>query len=1198
MHYPYNIEIVPADRGWILEVMARAIELEATAFPQRFNVQIVDQPSDEAELTFFLPESAFRPLTNSIVGTYLAHKEDHPDAAALFEEVARRSDFCITSSTKYQQILEQDGAKKVFKVPLGVDTEIFTPKFRLGVVGRTYQSGRKGESLLAGLTDLPMVELRFTGAGWPHPAGYYASEDLAGFYQDIDYLLIPSLIEGGPVPLLEALAAGCPVIAPSDIGMVEDFPHVPFKRGDAQDLRRVVVELLNQKLALRESVLDCNWKNFARSHLDIFAELIEERRMMQPTTRVPRFSSTKDPVRVLLATHGTEDAAKGGPSTRVRFIVTQLQADGHHVEARHNISTASDLSDFDVVHVFNSWPPQTALASMALARHAGKRVIFSPIALDLADWPIYRQLMEAAFVTGKREVAEGIVGQLSALAPRRHYSTDNTDPPFEGLPGHFEALRRCCAAADHVVFLSHLEQRFLASIGARTDHGTIIRNGVPSVFSNKSAPELFRQHSGLESYILCVGRVEYRKNQALLAMAMRDLQIPLVIIGDVGDPGYLDHVRLLGGPNVFHYARIEDKALLASAYAGATAFVLPSWCEGAPLAALEAGLTGVPLILSDRSSEQEYFDHHADYVSPTDPEAMRAAILRAIDQQEAPAARDARVAFLREHYTDTIHVRDTLALYRKAIARDHGTVPDELVIDVSSLLHSLRMGGHLTGVPLAERNLIAEIVAMHPTSRCVAYNDVKDSFIEVPYRDLASFDPASFDRRYWFSDSALPCDVRLRFTPAPPQDYLLPNAGSSEPQNNSTSGLAFRIAKLLAQLGLPPRTISRIGRLARRLRILGPRPLPDPARADSWAVRIAKLLAQLGLPPRTISRIGRLARRLRILGPPPRPAPPAAAELDFRDVGRYLVKTSHPRRDLTIGRRSRILTLGQSWLSNEPLLDRLIELAAGNSLEAYIYDISYVSGAHYSGWNDNEDRQRRLSKLLSHCSTAFTESRITAAELSKFASTRSLRYRIVRTGLRGKDFASTQKALPSPTKFPFILYVSSFNRRKNHDFLINVWKDLIKTNAAFRQTNAHLLLVGEVQGEEKFSSPVFQRALRCFNIDIVVDVPDRLLDQYYSNCILTVYPSLQEGWGIPVQESLVNGKICISSNTVPAAIEINNSAIIKIPPNDFFGWREAINTWVTNDTMRAAFESKALGYVPPSWRSIAGSIVNRTSLED
>jgi glycosyltransferase involved in cell wall biosynthesis len=1136
----YSIEIVPADRGWILETIAQAIAREAENQSHRFSVRIVNSPTDTADLTFFLPESAYRPLNKSITVTYLAHKEVHPGAAALFEDIAKKSDYCITSSSKYQQILKEDGAKKVFKISLGVDTTLFIPKLKLGVVGRTYGTGRKGETLLADLAGMPMIELHFTGEGWPYPADHYSNSDLARFYQNIDYLLVPSLIEGGPASLLEALSAGCPVIAPTDIGLVEDFPHISYIRGDAKDLQRVVLSLLEKKLALRNSVLDCDWKVFAQRHLALFAELIEQRRSAQPQYMVLPSPAEEEPLRVLLVTHGPEDVAKGGPSTRVSYIVSRLRAAGHFAQTRHNIRSVADLADFDIVHVFNSWPPQTAIDCLALVRNAGKTAIFSPVALDLGDWAIYRQLLQHAFASRSKESVELVLEQLPELSKQRHYDGADADEPMEGIPGQFESLRKCCALADQLVFLSEHERSFLRALGAKVESGTLIHNGVPDVFGGDVDPVLFRERHGLSKYVLCVGRIEYRKNQALLAKAMECLDIPLVLIGDVGDAGYLDHVKMLAGPNLHHFARIDDKEVLASAYAGASVFVLPSWSEGAPLAALEAGLTGVPLVLSDRSGEREYFGEHAEYVSPTDVASMRATIMRVLDRTDPLDARAERALFLRKRYSEAEHVQRTVDLYRSALARRHVVSDSELVIDVSSLVHALQVGGHHTGVPLVESNLIARIMATCPSTRCITYSDRKGCFIEVAYRDLEHFDLRSFQRR-----------------------YRAENVGHGDATDSRV------------ELMLPIRL----------------------QRDDDWAAWALEPLARAGMSPKglrwTRRRMKWLRKRLRAMKILSKPSAKHrvkhATDIDFSDVKRYLSKRRVPRQSLAIPPGSRILTLGQGWLSNEPLLDRLVELAAGRRLEAYVYDISYVSGAHYSGWVDNEERVRRLTKLLRHCKIVFTESITCQLELAKFGKTRGLSYEIVRTRLRGKD--STVKSARQPGQEIYVLYVSSFNRRKNHDLIVNVWKDLLSSNAAFAALGAKLLLVGEIQSEAKYGDPAHQTELLRHNIRVITNANDRQLAAFYDHCLFTVYPSLQEGWGIPVQESLMHGKVCLVAQSVPAAQEIANAALIKLDPNDFFGWREAILTWATNDRMRAAFEERAAQYVPPTWQDIARCVI-------
>jgi glycosyltransferase involved in cell wall biosynthesis len=175
---------------------------------------------------------------------------------------------------------------------------------------------------------------------------------------------------------------------------------------------------------------------------------------------------------------------------------------------------------------------------------------------------------------------------------------------------------------------------------------------------------------------------------------------------------------------------------------------------------------------------------------------------------------------------------------------------------------------------------------------------------------------------------------------------------------------------------------------------------------------------------------------------------------------------------------------------------------------------------------------------------------------------------------------------------PFVLYVSSFNRRKNHDFLVNVWRELYETQPEFSSSGIRLLLLGEVQGESKYSDASYKRTVGAWNIEIISDVNDARLGEYFEECLFTVYPSLQEGWGLPVQESLAYGKICLVSDTIPVAQEIDNSALIKISPLDFYAWFEAIKTWINNPRMRSVYEEHAIQYCPPSWTDISKKILS------
>src|SRR5438045_6658259 len=78
----------------------------------------------------------------------------------------------------------------------------------------------------------------------------------------------------------------------------------------------------------------------------------------------------------------------------------------------------------------------------------------------------------------------------------------------------------------------------------------------------------------------------------------------------------------------------------------------------------------------------------------------------------------------------------------------------------------------------------------------------------------------------------------------------------------------------------------------------------------------------------------------------------------------------------------------------------------------------------------------------------------------------------------------------------------------------------------------HLVIVGGVSWDGENTERFFKQDRRIEGLVHILDeIDDAALDRLYRNCLFTVYPSLYEGWGLPVGESLNYGKICIATNT-------------------------------------------------------------------
>jgi glycosyltransferase involved in cell wall biosynthesis len=67
----------------------------------------------------------------------------------------------------------------------------------------------------------------------------------------------------------------------------------------------------------------------------------------------------------------------------------------------------------------------------------------------------------------------------------------------------------------------------------------------------------------------------------------------------------------------------HNDPLLASAYAACGCLALASWYETPGLVALEAGMSGTPLVLPAIGSAREYFGGLGEYVNPDNAQDIR-----------------------------------------------------------------------------------------------------------------------------------------------------------------------------------------------------------------------------------------------------------------------------------------------------------------------------------------------------------------------------------------------------------------------------------------------------------------------------------------------------------------------------------------------------------------------------------------------
>src|SRR5690606_7292942 len=169
-----------------------------------------------------------------------------------------------------------------------------------------------------------------------------------------------------------------------------------------------------------------------------------------------------------------------------------------------------------------------------------------------------------------------------------------------------------------------------------------------------------------ENAIICVGRIERRKNQLNLIKAVKGLDIPCYIIGKpaINDYKYYELCKKEADKNVFFVDSLPQPEIY-SIMKAARVHVLPSWFETTGLVSLEAYYYGCNIVITEKGDQKEYFKDYAFYCKPESIQSIRESVIKAY---ESPFDETFRT-FIKENYTWEETAKQTKECYEKLLQK-------------------------------------------------------------------------------------------------------------------------------------------------------------------------------------------------------------------------------------------------------------------------------------------------------------------------------------------------------------------------------------------------------------------------------------------------------------------------------------------------------------------------------------------------
>ncbi len=362
-----------------------------------------------------------------------------------------------------------------------------------------------------------------------------------------------------------------------------------------------------------------------------------------------------------------EHRLSGGDMHQVKKTRQYLQRLGVHVDLC--CTPRPDPRGYDVIHLWNSWFPVQTLGQIKAIRAWRPKVpvVHTPIFWDMKEKCWADAAIPAVF--GLAQTPAQLEDKLVQLADGRLLVNGRSrmQPRESNYHGYDAYQSAIFPLVDHLLPQSNAEIANLSKIHSIAKPFTLVHNGAETAVFDRATADWFIEAYKVKDFVLCVGLVEPRKNQLMLLHALRDRGLPIVIVGRHYDRAYYQLCRRFAPKGTLFIDHLPHEQL-ASAFKAAKVHALPSWMECASFANVEAALCGCALVVSDRTSEKEYFRENAHYCDPASVGSIQRAVIAALKNHSRDAAKRVQlVEQFRTRYTWETAAQATFAGYQAAL---------------------------------------------------------------------------------------------------------------------------------------------------------------------------------------------------------------------------------------------------------------------------------------------------------------------------------------------------------------------------------------------------------------------------------------------------------------------------------------------------------------------------------------------------
>lgn len=290
-----------------------------------------------------------------------------------------------------------------------------------------------------------------------------------------------------------------------------------------------------------------------------------------------------------------------------------------------------------------------------------------------------------------------------------------------------------------------------------------------------------------------------------------------------------------------------------------------------------------------------------------------------------------------------------------------------------------------------------------------------------------------------------------------------------------------------------------------------------------------------------------------------------------------------------------LVCLGIAW--ENPQYGELIARARrdwGMRFAILIYDLIPVTHPHWVTPHGSKVFRRWVDSMIENADLLLTISSYVRSTVLAYAAKQRLTLASAKVLPLGSGFrildATVRDSAIARLPARYVLFVSTLAIRKNHQLLMRVWRRLVEKHGADRVPP--LVFVGQRGWMlDDFMNELIASRYLDGKIIVLSDLSDAEINEVYRRCLFSVYPSLVEGWGLPIAESLEHGKPCVASNRTSMP-EVGGDLVDYIDPEDDAAVTATIERVIFDDAYRNGRAARIRAeYRPRSWAECIEALI-------